>query len=72
MSAFAFAFAFASAFVFVLFYFIIFFFTRLWDLWLLFIYYLINSNHKVGLFSLFSVNQCILYIVYGPTNFTFL
>ena len=44
-----------------------FFFTRLWDLRLLFM----HSSSKVWLFSLFLANQCTPYTVHGPTNFTF-
>ena len=30
-----------------------------------------NSSRKVGLFKLFSANQCTSYTIHGATNFTF-
>ena len=47
--------------------------TCLWDLWLLFIYCVWTVITKFDFFflSFFSINQCILCTVYGPTNFTF-
>ena len=60
------AFAFFLSFFFFFFSFFFFFFTRFWDCG----YCSMNSSCKVGLFKLFSANQCTSCTVHGPTNFT--